>query len=393
MSVSHGFLGGFGIEEQAEGLVEEVLGVHPCVAELVVGVFLHGADALLVEELHIVACRAIEEVVGAHAEPEEVDAAVGVGGIVIDIGQRGGCEGTVGTEIGELVEVHKAARNTLVAAAREAANGTMIGVVDGAIVTLDIRHKVVHQVLAEHIHAEAHRVLRRCGQQLEGIAVGQHDDHFPGLSLSHEVVEDIVHAAYLIIDLFGVGGSADEIEHGVLLGRGSLVVVRRREIDDGVVGAAETPGIVVDVLDLSVGHVPDVVGERTGRGGDFEQAVLESLIGEILRVLRVHHADAVHNEAVGIHVGSCRSEGDCPQAFFVALHGVATGKLHIDLHVGGVGVVIIECDRAVVVAYGGGLRLLLLASGQGAEDEGHRNGKTEWFHFHSVIYLEVIFKN
>ena len=147
----------------------------------------------------------------------------------------------------------------------------------------------------------------------------------------------------------------------------------------------------MDILDLSVGHVLDVVGERTGLGGDFEQAVLESLIGEILRVLRVHHADAVHHEAVGIHVGSCRSEGDCPQTFFVALHGVATGKLHIDLHVGGVGVVVIECDCAVVVADGGGLRLLLLASGQDAEAECHGNGKTEWFHFHSVIYLEVIF--
>ena len=252
-------------------------------AVFVVGVFLHGAYAFLVEELHIVACRAVEEIVGAHAEPEQMNPAVGIGSIVIDIGQSGGSERTVGTEIGELVEVGKSAGKSLVATARETANATMVAIVDSAVVTLHIRHKVVHQVFAKHLHTKAHQVGWWCWKQFVGIAVRQHDDHFPGLALSHQVVEDIVHASYLQIDLFGVGGSADQIEHGILLG-GTLVVIGRRKINDGVVGAAETLGIVVNILHLSVRHVFDVVDQRTGLGGDFEQAVLKSLIGEILRV-------------------------------------------------------------------------------------------------------------
>ena len=55
-------------------------------AELVVGELLDATDALLVEELHVVAGIAIEEVVGAHAEPEQIDLPVGVVGLVVDVG-------------------------------------------------------------------------------------------------------------------------------------------------------------------------------------------------------------------------------------------------------------------------------------------------------------------
>ena len=54
-------------------------------AELVVGELLHGTNALLVEELHIVAACTVEEVVGTDAKPEEMNFLVGIVGIVVDI--------------------------------------------------------------------------------------------------------------------------------------------------------------------------------------------------------------------------------------------------------------------------------------------------------------------
>ena len=54
--------------------------------ELVVSVFLHAADAVLVEELHIVAGIAIKEIVRAYTEPKQTDLAVRISGIVIDTG-------------------------------------------------------------------------------------------------------------------------------------------------------------------------------------------------------------------------------------------------------------------------------------------------------------------
>ena len=57
-------------------MVEEVLGIHPSMSELIMRVFLHTTDALLVKELGIVAGIAIEKIVSSHTKPEEVYLAV-----------------------------------------------------------------------------------------------------------------------------------------------------------------------------------------------------------------------------------------------------------------------------------------------------------------------------
>ena len=53
-------------------------------SELVVRKLLHTADALLVEELHIIAGIAIQEVVCAHTQPEQMNLTVGILGIVVN---------------------------------------------------------------------------------------------------------------------------------------------------------------------------------------------------------------------------------------------------------------------------------------------------------------------
>ena len=92
LSFLHGCLSSFLVEEQGKGLVKEVLGIHPRMSVLIGSKLLDALDAFLVEELHVVAGVAIEEVVGTHTEPEEVNLLVGLGGIVVDVGDVRRCE-------------------------------------------------------------------------------------------------------------------------------------------------------------------------------------------------------------------------------------------------------------------------------------------------------------
>ena len=143
LCVLHCFCRCLGVEEQGQGLAQEVLGVHPGMAELVVGVLFHTGDAVLVEKLHIVAGIAIEEIIRTDTQPEKVDLAVSVSGIVVHTGNL--CRGkrTVTAQIRELVEMTQSIVQSLVATTRETADGAMIGIVDSAVMTLDIRHQVV----------------------------------------------------------------------------------------------------------------------------------------------------------------------------------------------------------------------------------------------------------
>ena len=230
-------------------------------AELVVGVLLHTGDAVLVEELHIVAGIAIEEIIRTDTQPEKMDLAVSVSGIVVHTGNL--CRGkrTVAAQIRELVEMTQSIMQSLVAAARETADGTMVGIVDGAVVMLDIRHQVIVQIQTEDILAK--HGLGHTGdvghrwQQLVGIAVGQHHNHLLGLAFSQQIVEDIVHTAYLVVHLLRIRRTADQVKHGIFLPR--ILLVLRGQIHHSLISGTQTLGVVVDILQTAVGHVENVV--------------------------------------------------------------------------------------------------------------------------------------
>ena len=99
-----------------------------------------------------------------------------------------------------------------------------------------------------------------------------------------------------------------------------------------------------------MGHVLDVVCQTSRLGRNLQQRVLEALVGEVLRILRIHHAHPVNNEAVGVHVGDSRSEGDFPQASFcVALHVVTPSKLHVNLNAFSLIILVLEGYGSVVM--------------------------------------------
>ena len=132
---------------------------------------------------------------------------------------------------------------SLVTTTRETTDGTMIGIVDGTVVLLYVGHQVIVQIVAEHILSKS--CLRgarshngRCGQQLVGITVRQYHNHLLGLAFCQEVIEDIVHTAHLVVDLFSICCSTDEVEHRILLLW--VLLILGGQIDHSLIGGAQT---------------------------------------------------------------------------------------------------------------------------------------------------------
>ena len=184
----------------------------------------------------------------------------------------------------------------------------MILIVDGTVVFLDIRHQVVDQVLTEHVATKTGLwstvSSRRC-QQFGGITIRQHDNHLLGSLLCQQIVEDIVHTTHLIINLFGISSTTNQIEYRVFLITTHHVV--GWQIHDGGIGAAQTLRVIMDILHGAMGHILDVVGQSVFRF-DLQQTVLKALVGEVLWVVGVHDAHTVNHEAIGIHVGGSRTQ-------------------------------------------------------------------------------------
>ena len=126
-----------------------------------------------------------------------------------------------------------------------------------------------------------------------------------------------------------------------------------------------------------MGHILDVVGQSVFRL-DFQQTVFKSLVREVLWIIWVHNANPINNKAVGIHVGGSRSQRHGPQpCLCILLHGVAPSKLHINQHLFGLVVLVLECHRTIIIADGLGISL------HTAGHEKNQNG----FSLHTFIYL------
>ena len=91
-------------------------------------------------------------------------------------------------------------------------------------------------------------------------------------------------------------------------------------------------------------HVGNLVGQCAilVTRGNLQQAILKAFVGEVLRILRVHHADTIDDEAVGIHVRGSRTKGHCPQSVGATRHVLTSSKLHVDLNVLGVLILVLE---------------------------------------------------
>ncbi len=230
----------------------------------------------------------------------------------------------------------------------------MVAVCQSAVVSLNERHKILDQIATEevatHTHTKAKTTLGS-GQQLRGIAVGQHHYHLLGSTFGYEVVQDMVDASHLEVHLFGVGRSADEIHHGIFL-RGVLVV-GRWSIDDGIGLNAKCFRGIGSIFHATMRHVLHLVYQTIVGRVHLQQTVLETLVREPIRVVGIHYLIAIHHEAVGIDVSLGRTEGQRPDTPFALLHFVTTGKLYIHLNLLGIGILIGEGHCVVSIDHWG----------------------------------------
>ena len=115
LGVLHRLCRCLGVEEQGQGLAQEILGIHPGVTELVVGVFLHTGDTVLIEELRIVSGITVEEIIRSHTQPEQTNLAVRILGVVVNVRQGGSCKRTVAAQVGKLIQMCQSVGQSLVA--------------------------------------------------------------------------------------------------------------------------------------------------------------------------------------------------------------------------------------------------------------------------------------
>ena len=109
----------------------------------------------------------------------------------------------------------------------------------------------------------------------------------------------------------------------------------------------------MDIIHHTMRHILDIMRQSTLTTGYLQQAVLKALVGEILVALGIHDADAIDDEAVGIHIRSRRTEGSRPEAaLLVVLHRISSCELHIDHDILRLIVFVAESHCAVFVANG-----------------------------------------
>ncbi|CCX54090.1 uncharacterized protein BN459_00757 [Bacteroides sp. CAG:1060] len=223
----------------------------------------------------------------------------------------------------------------------------MVTVVYRAVVLLHKWHQVADKVIAEHVAPAAQVGPFR--EIFGRVAVWENDNHRLSLSLCDEVVKDEIDPSNLEIYFFRVGGAAYEVEYRIFLV--FVLVVERRGVNDGVAVGADGLGPVVHVVNRSVGNVLCRVDKRRLRVADIHDAVLEAFVREPVRVERIHYLDAVHYEAVWVHVRRCRSEGERPYSVLALYHVASAGELSVHLDIFGVVVAIVECDSVVRIDY------------------------------------------
>ena len=176
-----------------------------------------------------------------------VDGTLGVGGEVgrVEVGgvvRQPGAHGIAGGEhVGMALGIDGAAAATH----REAADGAVPFVADGAVALLDGGQELLIEELlvGPALHVE---VAVPGGACLRTTGIGHDDEHGAGLAGADELFDDDLQLPLLRPGGIGVGEAVQEVEHGVLrVGRG---IVALREIDVEAYLSAEV--LAVD----AVGH-------------------------------------------------------------------------------------------------------------------------------------------
>ena len=91
--------------------------------------------------------------------------------------------------------------------------------------------------------------------------------------------------------------------------------------------------------------------KRSSVSRNIQQAVLEALVREPVRIHRVHYADAVDHELVRIDIRGCRAQSNSPDTVLPLYHLMGAGKLDIYRDLLRIVIAIIESYSVVRIDY------------------------------------------
>ena len=107
------------------------------------------------------------------------------------------------------------------------------------------------------VHGVVHLFLALQYQFGVWISVRHHDDHPLGFALSYEIIEDVVHTAYLEPSLIGIGHTVDKIEYRKFLA--TLRIITSGRIDTHRTVNIKILGVIKTVGHLTLRNTLDVL--------------------------------------------------------------------------------------------------------------------------------------
>ena len=107
------------------------------------------------------------------------------------------------------------------------------------------------------VHGVVHLFLALQYQFGVWISVRHHDNHPLGFALSYEIIEDVVHTAYLEPGLVSISHTVDKIKHGKFLA--TLRIITSGRIDTHRTVNIKILGVIKTVGHLTLRHTLDVL--------------------------------------------------------------------------------------------------------------------------------------
>ena len=196
------------------------------------------------------------------------------------------------------------------------------------------------------VHGVVHLFLALQYQFGVWISVRHHDNHPLGFALSYEIIEDVVHTAYLV----SISHTVDKIKHGKFLA--TLRIITSGRIDTHRTVNIKIFGVIKTVGHLTLRNTLDVL-YRWLLSVHVTKITLEILVGEDEHIVGVVHLCTINDEAIGIDIGLLWSYSNTPDTIGIFLHRlVTTEHLTFQFHLLSLGSLETESDGTILVVFG-----------------------------------------
>ena len=225
------------------------------------------------------------------------------------------------------------------AAHREAGDGAMVTVGDGAVLGVDHRDEFLRSQLVYGVEVEhSARAAGHTGSGDEGLSPVSHDQHRNGFLSRDQVVQDVVHLSLDGPASLIFAAAVVDIEHRIAL-VGLLLIFSRNVNVAGPPRLGELRPVPLHT-DLSVGHVLGQIEVHSHFGNLYRAGHPSGAVEQLAR--RVSHTHSVDYDGVIVEARNLRVAGHLPDAVGVFGHRIvlaevqryafSLGSVHLEDH-------------------------------------------------------------